>query len=338
MSDRWQRRPSSGLWELQPHESRGRTFRSARRIVPAAPSGPNFTLNLPSGLTTVLNTGHMTATPATQGQNGGGAGTTWNVTGPTGITTTFTNDSPSSISGTGEWSGNLVLPSDGGLRLLYQTSLAGGNSPVRIGTNTFSSFGTGFIYIAFRIRFSTGWSFSTASQVKLFDVHTVTGGNNHILVANATGTDDNIHATGSAYPAFLLQGNVTGYIPGGKIGTSNGLPPFDTAPATVYANASACSLLGAGQIGTWNTVEVYMQPESVPLTSNDGQMTMWVNGNLQWSSVGQNDGTSGQTGINYDSGGWHDLFFDPTYGGDVSTDHPPALQYWDIDYMYAAVK
>lgn len=306
--------------------------------------GGTFTPNLPTGMLTVLNTGHMTVNPATGGQNGGASGLTWSVTGPTGITTTFTNDSPTTAvasgadQSNGQWSGNVALPSDGGLRFLYQTALNGGYSPCRIGVSNFASTGTGFLYVAFRVRFSTNWNYSLASGNKMFDCRTVNSGNNHILSCNGMGTDGNFHATGSGYPQFLLQGNVTGSIPGGKLGTSNGLPPYNSAPATVYSNPATCSLLASPQLGAWNTWEFYIQPENPTGTgSNNGNLTFWINGVQQWTSVGQTDGTAGQTGINYDSGGWDGFFFDPTFGGDQATDHPPALQSWDIDYWYAAV-
>jgi hypothetical protein len=288
----------------------------------------SFHPNLPAGMTTVLDTGAMT-NAVSQVQSG-----TWSSGGN--VPATMTNESPNSPSSVGEWAGNISnVPSSSGFRMTYATDLHGGNSPARVQLSTFASKGTGFLYLAFRIRYATTWNYSTALSNKIVDTHTVTPGNNHIIDITNTGTDGNSHATGNAFPYYALQGTVSGNVPGGS--RANGLPPSFTGSANVYANPSAANLLGAGQIGLWNTVEMYIQPESPVLTGNNGQFTEWVNGALQWTSVGKNDGTAGQTGINYNSGGFSDLLFDPTYGGDSDTDRPPAGCYWDIDYLFAAV-
>ena len=67
--------------------------------------------------------------------------------------------------------------------------------------------------------------------------------------------------------------------------------------------------------------------------SRNGQLTMWVDGDMIYQSP---------TNVSYfmsgESMGWQYLQFDPTYGGDVATDHPPYSIYWDIDDLYVSTK
>ena len=296
--------------------------------------------NLPSGMTVVMDTGHFTA-PSTISNSGASFTTTGNVP------VTINNLSPASPSSVGEWAGNLSpVPGGTGLRMTYATNLHGGNSPARFQISSFPVTGTGYLYFAFLYRMPSTWSYSTATGNKIFEPHTVNANNNHVIAMNATGTDSNTHPTGNAYPEVIFQyappnSTFNGVVPGGKPGTTNGLPPYFAGPATLYSpNASAANLLSSSNADNFNIMEFYFQPESpvgIPGGSN-AQVTMWVNGNEVWTSVGQNDGTAGQTGMFFNSGGWANILCDPTYGGDADTDRPPTGCYWDVDWMFAAVK
>lgn len=287
--------------------------------------------NYPGNMTIVVNTGSMTATPATLGQNGGGSGFVWSVTGPTGIVTQFTNESPQTVSGTGEWSGNITIGTNGhGLRVLYPNNLAGGNSPARwrIGWN---QNGTGFLYVAFVFRLSQGWNFSQASGIKMLEPLSVVSGNNDYFgwnCQNAQGNKDGV----SAYPFFGIQGNHTNDLPGAP----QGFP----APPNVYAGAFA-NIGGTGP--NQHVVEFYIQPESPSNSGTNGQLTFWIDQQLAWTSVGKaaGGGTGVPTaGITFDAGGYTGINCDPTYGGDVATDHPPANaqpMYWEVDQIFVAV-
>ncbi len=288
--------------------------------------------NLPSGMTAVIATGPMFPPSSISS-----VGAQWTTGGS--VPTTISNFSPASPSQvSGEWCGYLTpTPSTSGLRVTYGSTLHGGNSPVRFGFSSFASQGTGFLYVAFKFRMASTWSFSTALGIKVFEPHTVVSGNNHVIGLTASGVNGQTTPTGNAFPQFLLQGTVFGDLPGGN--SANGLPPSFTAPASVFANPSTCNLLGSGQIGNWNVIEFYIQPESPTGTSsNNGQLSIWINNTLQWTSVGHNDGTAGQTGINFNSGGYVQLLCDPTYGGDSDSDRPPAGVFWDLDNLYVAVK
>jgi hypothetical protein len=88
-----------------------------------AGGGPTAATNEPTGMTAQLDTGPLTVAPAATG--------TW-----TNGDVTFTMYSPVQMTSIGESSSNLVrVPCGSGLRLLYEPSLQGGNSPVRFGAS-----------------------------------------------------------------------------------------------------------------------------------------------------------------------------------------------------------
>lgn len=292
-------------------------------------SGTSVGPNYPGGMTVVTDTGPIT--PTTGFSTSGATYRTVNGTVPT----TLTNIGPSAKTTAGFWANNLMpTPSpDTGYRIQYDSTLAGGgNSPVVVTYSDFAVTGTGHFYISCLIRL-VNWNFSLASGLKLFEPRTVVTGNNHVIDFTATGTDGNIHPTGSAYPQFLFQGTVTGDLPGGG-NTGIGVPPNFTAPATIYANPATATALGA-QAGTWVRLEYLIQPETPTGTnSNNGQISMYVNGTLQFTSVGK---LGGVTGINYNSNGWAGIKMDPTYGGDPAADHPPNVMFLDVDQVFIAV-
>ena len=78
-------------------------------------------------------------------------------------------------------------------------------------------------------------------------------------------------------------------------------------------------------------MEAYFQHES-SAGANNGQLTLWVDGTQVFQSSSLHFFESGE------SMGWNFLMFDPTYGGDKATDHPPESIYWDIDQLYLSTK
>jgi uncharacterized protein YjdB len=273
----------------------------------------------PAGMNTQINTGPMSAPPS-QSYDG-----TWTEGG-----TTFTNWSPNTMSSVGEWAGNIsAIPGETGLRLTYGPTLDGGNSPVRFGSG-FSNNGTGYLYIRWMMRLSPNWTLSQAGGVKLMEPRTINTSENHVIELNAyNGPTDGT----SMWTAFALQfatgsGTVAYFVPGNPSGAPD---------QTSYFTSSVANIGGAAR-GGWHTIEYYMQPES-PAGAGNGQLTIWVDGTQVFQTGAA--GTPGG-GMHYfqngESMGWNYLQFDPTYGGDAATDHPPFNIYWDIDQLYVSTK
>jgi hypothetical protein len=272
----------------------------------------------PAGMVMQINTGAMTNAPA-RVANG-----TW-----TEGTASFTNWSPNTPNSVGEVATNLsAVPGGSGLRLTYPTNLDGGYSPVRFGTHIAGS-GTGHLYIRWKMRFSPNWTLSEAGGVKLMEPRTVNSTENHIIEANSYGLSKD---GSSLWPNFALQfstgsGTLAYFVPG-----TNGMPDKTSYFASALAN------IGGSALGTWHTIEYYMMPES-PAGNGNGQLTIWVDGSMMFQS-----GTAGTPpgGMHFfqsgEAMGWNYLQFDPTYGGDQATDHPPYDIYWDIDDLYVSTK
>jgi uncharacterized protein YjdB len=271
----------------------------------------------PAGMVQQINTGPMTTAPS-QVSNG-----QW-----TEGTATFTNWSPNTPNSVGEVATNLsAVPDGSGLRLTYPTDLDGGYSPVRFGTGIPNQ-GTGYLYIRWKMRFSPNWTLSQAGGVKLMEPRT-TGSENHIIEANSYGLSQN---GGNLWADFCLQfaegaNTVAYFVPG-----TNGMPD-----KTSYFSSSAANL-GGSNLGSWHTVEYYMQPES-PAGAGNGQLTIWVDGTQVFQTGGAGTPPGGmhffQSG---ETMGWNYLQFDPTYGGDSANDHPPYDIYWDLDQLYVSTK
>jgi hypothetical protein len=308
-------------------------------------SGTSFTPNLPAGMTTVLNTGAITATPATQGNGQGLANYLWNIPNLGGLAATeWSNLSPATPSSIGEWAGNLGLtswasPGDTGLRFQYPPSLDGGNSPVRIfttnGWSVTPASNTGYLYTAGRFRYSPGFSLSTASGMKWMRVYQTDGPNNN----HFTGFGSDTLATDGTQLWYggLLQFNSSSYfanIPGAANGT---------ACSPSFASIVAGGNVGGTARGSWHTIEQYRVPEPTP-GSPGAQWYFWVDGVLVWSTFGKSAGTGGlpTSGCRFneagESPGYGGIIFDPTYGGDPATDHPPTGCWWDMDFLYVALR
>jgi trimeric autotransporter adhesin len=277
----------------------------------------------PAGMNTQINTGAMTTAPAITYP-----GNTWTQGG-----TTFTNYSPTTMSSVGEWSGNISSVPDGsGVRFTYGPTLAGGNSPVRIGASIPNS-GTGYLYIRWKFRLSPNWTLSTASGLKIMEPRTVNSTENHVLGAGADGqATDGSNMWFGALLQFATGSGTTGInIPG----NSSGQAPV---PSQVFT--STVANVGGSARGAWHVMEAYYQPES-PAGATNGQLTLWVDG-TQVFQTGAGVAGSPPGGVHFfetgEAMGWKFLMFDPTYGGDSSNDHPPTTIYWDLDELYVSTK
>lgn len=268
----------------------------------------------PSGMNTQINTGAMTTPPATSYP-----ANTWTEGG-----TKFANYSPTTMSSTGEWSRNLSAADGGsGVRVNYGPSLVGGNSPVRFGA-PIPNHGSGDLYVRWKYRLSSNWTLSQASGLKVMEPRTVNSTENHVIGVGADGMSTNgsnmwlgvllQFANGSGTQGINLPGNTLGQV-------TNPLFAFLSSVANVGANAR----------GSWHTMEVYFRHES-PAGTNNGQLTLWVDGTQVYQSGGVHFFQSGE------AMGWNYLMFDPTYGGDKASDHPPYAIYWDIDQLYVSTR
>jgi hypothetical protein len=308
-------------------------------IAAAGPGTPPN--NEPPGMTAVVNTGPMSVTPATFGQNGGASGGSWSTGGPIPITLNNFSNGGAAPNSSGDWSGNIIkTPApDTGFRVLYGPSLPGGNSPVHFGGSWAGSRGTGFVYFRFRFRYSPAWTLSTASGMKLARIQPVaeTGENSFISGFGAHGqpTDGS-----NLWPGALLQGVGSGGTYFANIPGTPGANDINN-PAAFW---NAIANIGGAARGSWHWVEIYQQPESpLGVTPGNGQLTYWVDGVLAYTTVGSALGTGGvpNNGILFnrpgDTPGNYFIEFDPTFGGDSSSDHPPS-QYFDVDDLYISVK
>jgi trimeric autotransporter adhesin len=274
-------------------------------------AGTNGPYHEPAGMTVQINTGPMSAAPS-QSENG-----SW-----TEGTTSFTNFSPNTMSSVGEWAGNISsIPGETGLRLSYNSTLDGGNSPVRFGAG-FQSSGTGYLYVRWMFRLSSNWTLSQASQLKVMEPRTINLDENHVISFSPYGQpSDGSNMWPNAFLQFALGSGTTSlYVPGNSQGQD---------ASTSYFTSSVANVGGSGR-GTWHTIEFYFQPES-PAGSPNGQLTIWVDGTQVYQTTSVNFFLSGE------AMGWNYLMFDPCYGGDVASDHPPGI-YWDIDQLYVSTK
>ena len=243
---------------------------------------------------------------------------------------TFENWSPNTISSTGELATNLSRCPDGsGLRMTYGPTLAGGNSPVRWGA-AIAGLGTGYGCFAARVRLSSNWTLSKSAELKLFEPRSA-GAENHVVVGNCYGAAQD---GSNEWVGTLLQfaGNVGNrYVPGNpgaSAGWADSLSYFLNAAANIGAKR-----------GSWCDIAVGFYPE--PVAGQAGAVIkIAVNSMLVFDS--SKPGALGvpTAGLHLFNTvrGWQYFMVDPCYGGDVATDHPPALQYYDVDSLYASTK
>jgi hypothetical protein len=284
---------------------------TAKSVGKATITGTTESATIGTLTITVSGTAPPPPVPSTAPSSGGGhepAGMYTQInTGPITSTSVVSVFSPSTRTSAGEWSGNLtVVPGATGLRVTYPTDVEGGNSPVRFG-HTIASPGTGWYYQRMLIRFSSNFSFSGNSDVKLCEPQTEQFGN-----VSGAFENDNIDVHGPSGSAFLFVG---------LQGPDSHFANLTEEPA----NMSAANL----QTGTWHTMEVLFTPESSPGAGN-GTYTGWVDGteiahytSVQWLAAGN-------------VAGWPYLMFDPTYGG--GTNSPAATMYWDFDQLFVSTK
>lgn len=296
---------------------------SGGSIAASAGAPGTFRPNMPAGMTIVWDTGNITNAVS---QVSGGS---FSSGGP--VPLSVTNLSPNTPSSVGEFAGNLSNTPGGGMRVTYATNLHGGNSPVRMSIASYAQAGTGKLYMAWQFTLSSGFGFSTATGIKICEPHTTVTGNNHVVALNCQNDAGNKDGV-SGYPMFLLQGNHTGDIPGAP----QGFP----APNSVFGTQEALANFGGPSRGTTKLFEILLEQETPINTGINGQVTFWVNGTQVFTTHG---GTPGggtgipSAGITFDAGGWPQLLFDPTYGGDADTDRPPAGTFWDINNITVAV-
>ncbi|HSY84911.1 MAG TPA: Ig-like domain-containing protein [Gemmatimonadaceae bacterium] len=267
----------------------------------------------PAGMVQQINTGAMSAAPSTSYEGKWTEGTA-----------SFENWSPNTMSSTGEWAQNIsTVPGGTGLRVTYGPSLSGGNSPVRFGTSI-ANHGSGDLYLRWKFRLSPNWTLSEASQLKVMEPRTVNADENHVISFSPYGqASDGM----SMWPNMFLQfgtgsGTFSKFVPGNSSGQA----------ASTSLFASTLGNVGGAARGNWHLIEVYAQHES-PAGAGNGQLTMWVDGTMIYQSP---------MNVSYfmsgEAMGWEYLQFDPTYGGDVASDHPPYSIYWDIDDLYVSTK
>jgi hypothetical protein len=205
-----------------------------------------------------------------------------------------------------------VVPGGTGWRITYTPSLEGGNAPVVFSTVDFANPGTGWLYQRFKIRFSTNFTASSNSGLKLNEPRTnYPGGGddateNHVMSVSAW----DVSPTRLSL-ALDLQG------PNGHFADVNPQPASN--PAAVLSTGD----------NAWHTVEIVFGPESTPGAGN-GVYQSWVDGtqvanysNIVWLAAGQ-------------TAGWPRIAFVPTYGGGTAS--PPATMYWDMDQLYVSTK
>jgi hypothetical protein len=248
---------------------------------------------------------------------------------------TYQNFSPDTESATGEWAQHISRCPDGsGLRLAYGPTLAGGNSPVRFGTSI-PNVGTGYGCFAIRKRLSSGWTLSKAAELKLFEPRSA-GAENHVVVANCYGqpTDGT-----NMWLGMLLQfANNAGnrYVPGNSKPTSTMSQGGGWADSISYFLTALANLAGSKR-GQWQDIAVGLYPE--PIAGQPGaRIKLAVDQTLVYDSAlpGALGVPPGGLHLFETVMGWKYLMFDPCYGGDVSSDHPPTEEYYDVDCIYSS--
>jgi hypothetical protein len=203
---------------------------------------------------------------------------------------------------------------------------------VRWGTSI-PNHGTGYLYVRWKFRLSPNWTNSTANQLKMMEPRSINLTENQVVSFSPYGNaSDGSNMWFNMFLQFMPPGqNTTSlYIPGNGYGQDD---------ATSYFTSSTANVGGAAR-GSWHVMELYIQPES-PAGAGNGQLTLWADGNQVFQS-GSGVAGSPSGGVHYFLGGelmgWQYIMFDPSYGGDQPTDHPPYEIYWDIDELYVSVK
>jgi hypothetical protein len=283
--------------------------------------------NMPPGYTVVVNTGDITTPLPSSAQVNGG---TFSWTGPTGIVTRWTNFGQTVKDSSGSWAGNWQTPLGGvpGLDTIFDQTLQGGAEPLRLFIDPYSSPGTGFLYFGVMITLSTNWNYSKSGEVKIFNPITVGGGNNDILTLTSVGASGNQQATGAAFPHLFLQGNTSGYIPSG--GPQSQSPSFVSGPSA-FSNPTAANFFTF--LGQPTCLEYLIQPETSS-GANNGNVTIWVNGvNVYDTRSLALPHFNLVTG-----GGWHNFGETNDFGGDSSSDHPPASMRITRNRYFVATK
>jgi len=258
--------------------------------------------NEPAGMTTVINTGSLTVAPATA------PNTPWQNG-----QCTFTGSSPAGAKGTdaypatsghGEVMGNLYLCPDGpGYRIYYAPNTTGGYSPVRFSSNTFSSAGTGVVYLRMRIRYDPAFTTNGNVSCKIVFPRSVGSGQNHCFYAGVDGGPPT-----TCYAELALQS------PNGANHPNSNNPQ------------ASWKLTG----GAWHTLEWVLTAEATAGQAT-GTAQAWLDGVQICNDSSIQFFNSGETTK------WSYLEFDPTYGG--GSNNPPAGgTYWDFDSLYVSVK
>jgi hypothetical protein len=252
----------------------------------------------PAGMSGQLDTGPLTVPPPPTG--------TW-----TNGNVTFTMYSPEVMSSIGESSANLVrVPCGSGLRLLYNPSLQGGNSPVVFGTSIASP-GTTTYYQRWRVRTVPNWAGPrNGNGVKMCEPGALNQG-----PGGGAGTND----------ILMMWPN------GGQndqMSAMEGLQGPNGHFADLGINQG---LIGNLSDGGWHWDERIFVAESTA-GAGDGQYEAYYDGvlvtkytNVLWLAPG------GTWGIN----AWT---VNATFGGAPSSTHPLAGDFWDFDELYVSTK
>jgi hypothetical protein len=283
-------KPTPDASDVAPTDAGGNpdATRTASDASLSGDAGP-VTTHEPAGMSVQIDTGPITTAP------------------PTG----FTMYSPVALTSTGESSTNLILVPDGtGVRLLYNPSLSGGNSPVRFG-HSIGAPGSTTYYQRWRVRTVTNWAGPrNGNGVKMCEPQFLnlgpgsgTGTNDILMMWPNGGNDDQMSAMEA------LQG------PNGHF-------------ANLGVNQGAIASLTDG---SWHVDERIYVAESTA-GAGDGQYRAYLDGalvaqylNVDWLAEG---------------GTWGVAFWlaDPTFGGAAATVHPLAGDFWDFDQLYVSTK
>jgi hypothetical protein len=252
-------------------------------------STPRGSTHEPTGMSVQIDTGPITALPPAH----------------------FTMFSPVVITSTGESSRNLILvPGGTGLRLLYNPTLEGGNSPVRFGTGVASPGSTTY-YQRWHVRTVPNWAGPrNGNGVKMCEPRAINGG-----PGSGAGTND----------ILMMWPNGGQY---NQMSAMEGLQGPDGHFRDMGVNQG---LIASITDGNWHTDERIYVAESTP-GAGDGQYYAYLDGvlvakytDVLWLAPGDT------WGINY----W---MVDPTFGGAAASTHPLAGDFWDFNQLYVSTK
>lgn len=254
------------------------------------------TSNRPAGMTTVIQTGSISLTTAQlQASTFTLNGQVWNnLSNQAGYATTY--------SSVGESALNISAASGGGIQVNYNTNLAGGNSPVRVGMG-FSTPGTGYLYVAYTVWYVSNYTQNSATGTKQFEPRWISSNVNHVLSATYDATNNpNIQQE------YLFLQNPS-------VGQSQNVLP-------------SSSTIGIITGGAQHFIEWSLTPESTPGAGN-GIIQQWCDGALCINYPSAKFLQSGYpVGFNY-------FLMDPTYGGGGSV---PYAMWWAWNNLVVAVK